>query len=62
MEDIDLVRRIDRSRIVMLPSAAVTSAARYRRGGYVRRSARNLLCLCLYLAGLPPRWLVRLYG
>ena len=62
MEDVDLVRRIGRSRIVMLPSAAVTSAARYRRTGYLWRSARNLMCLCLYFAGVPARRLVRLYG
>jgi rSAM/selenodomain-associated transferase 2 len=62
MEDVDLVRRIGRAHIVMLPTAAVTSAARYRRSGYLRRSARNLLCLCLYIAGVPPRRLLRLYG
>jgi rSAM/selenodomain-associated transferase 2 len=62
MEDVDLVRRVGRRRIVMLPAAAVTSAARYRERGYVRRSARNLLCLTFYLAGVPPRWLMRLYG
>jgi rSAM/selenodomain-associated transferase 2 len=62
MEDVDLVRRIGRDRVVLLASAAVTSAERYRRGGYLARSARNLLCLTLYLAGLPPRRLARLYG
>jgi rSAM/selenodomain-associated transferase 2 len=62
MEDVDLIRRIGRARIVMLPSAVATSAARYRRDGYVRRSARNLLCLGLYLAGVPAHRLVRLYG
>jgi len=62
MEDVDLVRRIGRARIAMLPSAAVTSAERYRRAGYLARSARNLVCLSLYLAGVPPHRLVRLYG
>ena len=38
------------------------SAARYRRDGYLRRPARNVLCLALYFLGLPPRRLVRLYG
>lgn len=62
MEDVDLVRRIGRSRLRALPAAAVTSAARWRREGWWRRSARNLGCLALYFAGVPPRWLIRLYG
>jgi len=40
----------------------VTSAERYRRVGYLRRSARNLTCLGLYFAGLPTRAIARLYG
>jgi hypothetical protein len=39
----------------------VTSAAKWRRDGWYRRSARNLLCLSLYVAGLPPRLIARLY-
>lgn len=61
MEDVALVRRIGRGRLVMLDADAVTSATRYRRG-YLRRSGRNLVCLGLYFAGLPPRTLARLYG
>ena len=45
-----------------LPAAAVTSAERYRRTGYLRRPARNLFCLGLYLAGVSPRLIARLYG
>jgi rSAM/selenodomain-associated transferase 2 len=62
MEDVDLVRRIGRTRLVALDSRAVTSAARWERQGWRRRSARNLLCLTLYFAGVPPRVLRRLYG
>jgi rSAM/selenodomain-associated transferase 2 len=62
MEDIDLVRRIGRSRLTLLDATATSSAARYRRGGYIRRPLRNVLCLALYFAGLPPRWIARLYG
>src|SRR5215471_9062400 len=61
MEDVDLVRRLGRRRLAALDHAAITSAARYRRTGYRRRSARNLVCLGLYFLGLPPRALVRLY-
>jgi rSAM/selenodomain-associated transferase 2 len=62
MEDVDLVRRIGRERLVLIEHDAVTSAARYRRDGYLARSLRNLACLGLYYLGLPPRVIVRLYA
>ena len=62
MEDVDLARRIGRKRIVLLSPAARSSAVRYRRDGYLRRSLRNLTCLALYFLGLPPRLIARLYG
>ncbi|MSO76902.1 MAG: glycosyltransferase [Alphaproteobacteria bacterium] len=62
MEDVDLARRITRHRLVLLDAPAVTSAARYRAGGYWRRPARNIVCLALYFLGVPPRVLVRIYG
>ena len=62
MEDVDLVRRIGRGRLVPLEASALTSAVRYRRGGWRLRSARNLLCLGLYYLGLPPRLILRLYA
>jgi rSAM/selenodomain-associated transferase 2 len=62
MEDVEFVRRIGRARIRMLDVAAVTSAARYRRGGWLLRPARNLLCLTLYFLGLPPRLIRLLYA
>jgi rSAM/selenodomain-associated transferase 2 len=62
MEDVDIVRRIGRRRLAMLDCDAVTSAARYRRAGYLARSARNLSCLGLYYLGVPPRLIVRLYA
>jgi hypothetical protein len=40
----------------------VTSAARYRKSGYLARPARNLFCLALYFLGVPPRLIARLYG
>ena len=62
MEDVEFARRIGRHRLATLDAVALTSAARYRRGGYLRRPARNALCLGLYFLGLPPRILLRLYG
>ncbi|MAY66430.1 MAG: glycosyl transferase family 2 [Rhodospirillaceae bacterium] len=61
MEDVDLVRRIGSKRLTPLPSAVTTSALRYRRNGWWLRPLRNLLCLGLFYAGLPPRWIERLY-
>ena len=61
MEDVDLVRRIGRRRLAVLDVAAVTSAARYRDGGYLRRPARNLACLGLYFLGVPPARIAGLY-
>jgi rSAM/selenodomain-associated transferase 2 len=62
MEDVDLVRRIGRKRLVPLDADAVTSAERWERDGWHRRSARNLACLGLYFAGMPPRMIAKLYS
>jgi hypothetical protein len=62
MEDVDLVRRLGRSRLVALEADAMTSAGKWEADGYLRRSARNLLCLSLWFAGVPPRLIRRIYG
>ncbi len=61
MEDVELVRRIGRGRLRSLPVDAVTSAERWHRDGWLRRSARNLLYLLLYRAGVAPHRLAELY-
>lgn len=62
MEDVDLVRRLGRGRLVMMRARAVTSALRYKREGYFPRMARNLACLSLYFLRVPPKTILRLYG
>ena len=62
MEDVDIIRRIGRRRLSLLPVRAVTSAERYRREGFSRRSIRNLACLSLYFLRVSPRLIARLYG
>lgn len=62
MEDVDLVRRLGRKRLFGLEVAAVTSADKWRRDGWWARSARNLACLSLWYAGVPPRIIRRVYG
>ena len=59
MEDVDLARRLGRVRV--LPVDALTSAERWRRRGWLRRSARNLGLLALYRLGMRPERLARLY-
>lgn len=61
MEDVDLVRRLGRHRLAPLSVAARTSADRWRRDGWAKRSLRNLLCLTLYFAGVAHARIARLY-
>jgi rSAM/selenodomain-associated transferase 2 len=60
MEDVDFMRRL-RGRFAIFETQAITSAEKYRRDGYLWRSARNLLCLSLFLIGIEPGFLVKLY-
>jgi len=61
MEDVDFVRRLRREDVMQLPAPLVTSARRWRRDGWFRRSARNVALLLLYFAGVPPARLARWY-
>lgn len=61
MEDVDLVRRLGRHRLTALKAAAVTSAAKWERDGWYRRSARNLLCLSLWRLGVSPARIAKIY-
>ena len=62
MEDIDLVRRLRRhGRLRLSPLPVRTSARRWERDGWVRRSLRNLTLVALYFGGVSPRRLARRY-
>ncbi len=61
MEDVEFARRLGRRRLAPLGASAYASARRYREEGYICRPLRNLLCLSLYFAGVPPERIVRLY-
>jgi rSAM/selenodomain-associated transferase 2 len=61
MEDVDLARRLGRHRQVGLGADVITSAEKWQRDGWTRRSLRNLACLALYFAGVPPRLIAWLY-
>ncbi len=63
MEDVEFVRRlVDGGGIVELPIAVTTSARRWQRDGWFRRSARNVTLLTLYFAGVAPARLLRWYS
>jgi rSAM/selenodomain-associated transferase 2 len=62
MEDVDMARRLGRGRLARIGERCLASPERYRRDGYWRRPWRNLCCLALYFAGLPPDRILRLYG
>ena len=61
MEDVDLIRRLGRKRLIGLRTQALTSAAKWERDGWSARSARNLICLTLWWLGVPPSVIVRIY-
>jgi rSAM/selenodomain-associated transferase 2 len=62
MEDYDLVRRLERAgQTACLPGPAVTSARRWQRHGLPRTIASWVLIRWLFLAGVQPARLARLY-
>ena len=62
MEDVDFVRRLTSAgKTFELPLTLLTSARRWRHDGWLARSARNLLILSLFFAGVSPRQLARWY-
>jgi rSAM/selenodomain-associated transferase 2 len=63
MEDVEFVRRLRAcGRLVRAAIPAVTSARRWERDGWIRRSAGNVLLLAAYFAGVGPTRLWRLYN
>ena len=62
MEDVEFARRLVREGPVRRsPLALVTSARRWQRDGWFRRSARNVGLVCLYFLGVDPARLARRY-
>jgi rSAM/selenodomain-associated transferase 2 len=62
MEDVDFVHRLVRAGRVHEPALAmITSARRYERDGWFRRTLRNLTLVTLYFAGVSPARLARWY-
>lgn len=62
LEDVDFVRRLVRAGSVCeLPLPLATSARRWRRDGWLRRSLRNVAIVSLYFAGVSPARLAGWY-
>ena len=61
MEDVEIVRRIGRRRLRVLPVDTVTSAKKYERDGYRKRAYRNCWLVFRYLMGASAEKLARLY-
>lgn len=62
MEDVEFVRRLTRlGRLRHLTLRLTTSARRWEREGWLRRSVRNLTTLSLYALGVSPERLARRY-
>jgi rSAM/selenodomain-associated transferase 2 len=63
MEDVEFVRRLTRAgTTVQLPLALATSARKWKRDGWFRRSTRNLVLVSLYCLGVDPARLARWYS
>ncbi len=62
MEDVEFVRRLVRQGPVRRsPLPLTTSARRWHRDGWFRRSTRNVGLVCLYFLGVDPARLARRY-
>lgn len=62
MEDIDLVRRLRaKGRLYLSRRRIVTSARRWERDGWLRRSAANLTLAARFMLGAPPARLAQRY-
>ena len=61
MEDVDLVRRLGKSRLAALSARAFTSADKYERHGWRKRAYSNAILLTRYLLGASPEKLADQY-
>ena len=63
MEDVDFVRRLRRAgRLYHSQQPALTSARRWERDGWWRRSAKNVILQALFFAGVSPERLAHWYS
>ena len=61
MEDVEIMRRLGRARHRVLQGEARTSAARWKRRGWIGQTVLNLTCVSLYRLGVSVDRIARLY-
>lgn len=61
MEDVDIVKRIGRSRLKLSDQIISTSAEKYNKYGYILRMFQNGFCLLLYKLGVDPAIIKKIY-
>lgn len=62
LEDLDFIRRLRKAgRLAILEPAVTTAARRFQQRGHLRTVSTNWLIWTLFLAGIPPHRLARLY-
>ena len=62
MEDVEIIQRIGFSHVRIIGVDAVTSAKKYKKYGYIRKSLHNLFCLFCFYFGMSTVWLDRQYN
>lgn len=62
MEDVKIAKAIGKRHLTLLSAEARTSAEKYERDGWRKRSSRNTLLLLRYLLGASPEKLARHYS
>ena len=62
MEDVEMMRRIGRRRLILLHSKAQSDAQRYQNDGFLARCTRNGMLVVLYLLGVPAGRLAAFYA
>ncbi|MFC7291031.1 TIGR04283 family arsenosugar biosynthesis glycosyltransferase [Hirschia litorea] len=62
MEDVEMAKKIGKSRLRILTTKAITSSDKYERYGWRKRAWKNAFLLSRYLMGASPEKLAKLYS
>jgi rSAM/selenodomain-associated transferase 2 len=61
MEDVDIIKRIGRARLIVGSDEVITSAEKYNKYGYLLRMIWNGFCLLLYKLGVDPATIKKIH-
>ncbi len=62
MEDIALIKKIDKKYIIPIETEISTSFKKYAKEGPLKRSSKNLFCQILYFVGIKPEVINKIYN